>query len=129
VVKPSPGEGEPSPGETKKNAVKKNQGTAASYSKSKKEGALTAEQAGAVEMLLTVPGFDPGLAEQRARVCDLGDVPGWVAEGCRMPVGIAAKVVSARLRDGVAPPPMAGDRDAQDRRRYITGEFAEFVQH
>jgi hypothetical protein len=79
---------------------------------------------------LTGLGVEPGAAGRLAKKHNPATVGGWVAyaeqaQGLSNP----AAFVVAKLRAGELPPPVVEDRDAADRRRYITGEFAEFVQH
>jgi hypothetical protein len=81
---------------------------------------------------LTGLGVDPLTARLLAGECNPGDVAGWVAyarkaQGLDSPAGL----VVARLKAGEPAP--AGDgqgnRAERDRRRFIQGEFAEYVQH
>jgi hypothetical protein len=72
------------------------------------------------------------MAERLAGQRSLEDVKGWIAyakraQGLRDPVAF----VVARLRDGEELPeeePKSGD-DGDDRSRYISGKYAEFIRH
>lgn len=89
---------------------------------------LMSDQLTALEAL-TGLGVDPTTARKLAGSCAPGDVVGWV-EYARKAQGLdnAAGLVVARLRAGEPAPDPGGDGDG-GRRRFIEGEFAEFVQH
>lgn len=73
---------------------------------------------------------NPALVEL-AQTCTLSDAEGWIAEANRaraQHAGFNAQgLVVARLRDG-APPPRAAPIPI-DSRRFVSGEYAEFIEH
>jgi len=92
---------------------------------------LSAEQQQALDALTSL-GVDPATAKKLAGTCDPGDVAGWVSYAKKAQgLDNAAGLVVARLRAGEpAPAPGGdGDRDDADRRRFISGEYAEYIQH
>ena len=94
--------------------------------------------------LLCGIGIDEQAAARLAETCDVDDVRGWVTEAGRGTLDNPAGLVVARLQAGVKPPQRtAGKRtgkgaagdvqrtqdDAALRRRYISGEYALYIDY
>jgi hypothetical protein len=80
-------------------------------------------------VLLTAAGVSETVARRLATTCTLDQVRGWVdyattAQGVTDPAGL----IVARLQDGV-PPPAPIKRPEHDSSRYITGPYADLIQH
>ena len=78
--------------------------------------------------LLTAAGVTPSVARKLALTCDPVDVAGWVnyarsAKGIQDP----AALVVARLKAGELPP--KAEKAEDDSQRYITGKYADYIQH
>jgi len=89
-------------------------------------GGSTREQA---HTLLTGFGVAQAVADRLARERDAGQVRGWIeyaraADGLRDPVGLVVR----RLLDGEPVPERQSHERGDDRQRYITGQYAEYIQ-
>jgi len=108
---------------TKKNQLKQEQHAVAAD--------LFTEQQNAHELLIGL-GVDPAIARGLAKDCALADVMGWAtytrnAQGLDNP----AAFVVARLKAG-EPAPAPGrtvEQSERDRQRFISGEYAAYIQH
>jgi len=81
----------------------------------------------AVALLLDV-GIETLTAQRLAASCSIGDIRGWIAYvqcsiGLRNPAGL----VVSRLRSKVPAPKVPEVDDAAS--RYVSGEYAAFIQH
>jgi len=97
---------------------------------------LTDEQEAVLNLLAEI-GMDPAVAESAVQQYDLDAVRGWVtvAEGAGS-LSNPAGFVLARLRSGKEPPltwrsqgSQADDWSDDDPERYISGEYAEFIEY
>jgi len=78
--------------------------------------------------LLQAAGVTPSMARKLARTCSPADVAGWVSFA-RSAKGIKNQpaLIVARLKAGESPPP--ADLPDGDPRRYISGKYADLIQH
>jgi len=79
--------------------------------------------------LLAAFGVNGPVAQRLAQTCTLDQVEGWLeyaadAKNLRDPVAFAVKM----LRDG-EPVPERRKRPQDDRQRYITGKYADLIEH
>lgn len=75
-------------------------------------------------------GVSETVARRLAGERSLESVLGWIAyakqaKGLHSPIAF----VVARLQDGEEPPAIKEKRSGRDRRRYVEGKYAEFIQH
>ena len=90
--------------------------------------ALSTEQISVLDSLLAVKGMNRSVAEKLIRRYDLTVIRGWLAEVKRsQSLTNPAGFIVAKLQAGEAPPGPSADHDAPD--RYISGEYAEFIEH
>ena len=81
----------------------------------------------AVALLLDV-GIDTQTARQLAASCSLDDIRGWVTHAqCSIGLRNPAGLVVSRLRKQVPAPKLPEAADGAS--RYLSGEYAAFIQH
>jgi len=92
--------------------------------------ALTRVEQEALDLaVMEIPGLDAAGVREKIKRWDLAELPGWVIECRKADPNLAAALFVKRMDAGERAPRPDKPPDAQDRRRFIEGEYADFIEH